>query len=171
MCSLRRRVSNLKVTFIYSSHQSTLTFLLSPINSSESHSRLIGIEYVISERLFQGLDPEEQKLWHSHGYDIKSGSFIAPGPLPDAAKRSLYKDLAHTYGRSPPWCQYITFNELTTKPETQQERHGCCGKSIEEIPYQSVYHSSWWSLIKTENGTPNYSTIEKLGEFFSFSVW
>jgi hypothetical protein len=38
---------------------------------------------VVSERLFLQLDKEERKNWHSHAYDIKSGSFIAPGlPAP-----------------------------------------------------------------------------------------
>jgi len=64
-----------------------------------SDARLIGVEYVISEKLFDTLDLEEQRLWHSHGYDIKSGSFIAPG-LPDPLKKSLYKDLVCTYGKT-----------------------------------------------------------------------
>jgi len=31
---------------------------------------LAGIEYIVSERLFESLDPEEQKLWHSHDYEV-----------------------------------------------------------------------------------------------------
>lgn len=41
--------------------------------SDKADARLIGIEYVISERLFKSLPQEEQVFWHSHATDIKSG--------------------------------------------------------------------------------------------------
>ncbi|PIN21902.1 hypothetical protein CDL12_05389 [Handroanthus impetiginosus] len=39
-------------------------------DSDDSSGRLIGVEYIISERVFDTLEPEEQKLWHSHGYEM-----------------------------------------------------------------------------------------------------
>lgn len=42
-------------------------------DSPDPGARLIGIEYVVTEKIFQTLDAEEQKLWHNHAYDIKSG--------------------------------------------------------------------------------------------------
>lgn len=39
-------------------------------------ARMIGIEYVISKKLFETLPMEEQRLWHSHGYDVKSGTIF-----------------------------------------------------------------------------------------------
>jgi len=63
------------------------------------HARLIGIEYVCSEKLFASLPAEEQKLWHSHQFDILSGSFIAPG-LPAVAERELQRNLINTYGKT-----------------------------------------------------------------------
>jgi hypothetical protein len=33
-------------------------------DSNEENARLIGVEYVVSERLFKGLPEEEKKLWH-----------------------------------------------------------------------------------------------------------
>ncbi len=39
----------------------------------------MGVEYIISERLFKDPAAEEKKLWHSHQYEVKSGSLIAPG--------------------------------------------------------------------------------------------
>jgi hypothetical protein len=62
-------------------------------------ARLIGIEYVISRRLFEGLDQEERKLWHSHAYEVKSGQLIAPG-IPDIAERELMEQLVSTYGKT-----------------------------------------------------------------------
>ena len=37
-------------------------------------AKLMGVEYIISARLFETLPEEEKKLWHSHDYEVKSGS-------------------------------------------------------------------------------------------------
>ena len=39
-------------------------------DSDKPDARLIGIEYIISRRLFQGLPEEEKKLWHSHKFEV-----------------------------------------------------------------------------------------------------
>ena len=39
-------------------------------DSADSNARLIGIEYIISRRLFESLPEEERKLWHSHTYEV-----------------------------------------------------------------------------------------------------
>ncbi|KAK3023496.1 hypothetical protein RJ639_045083 [Escallonia herrerae] len=39
-------------------------------DSDESNARLIGVEYIVSGRLFETLEPQEQKLWHSHAYEF-----------------------------------------------------------------------------------------------------
>jgi hypothetical protein len=60
---------------------------------------LMGIEYVISKRLFETLSMEERKLWHSHHYEVKSGQLIAPG-LPQVAQHELMQKLVSTYGKT-----------------------------------------------------------------------
>ena len=40
-------------------------------DSDKPDARLIGIEYIISRRLFQGLPQEEKKLWHSHKFEVR----------------------------------------------------------------------------------------------------
>lgn len=35
-------------------------------------ARLIGVEYLISRELYDGLPQEERKLWHSHDYEVGS---------------------------------------------------------------------------------------------------
>ena len=40
-------------------------------DSADSNARLIGIEYIISRRLFESLPEEEKKLWHSHTYEVR----------------------------------------------------------------------------------------------------
>lgn len=62
-------------------------------------AKIMGVEYIISERLFKTLDEEEKKLWHSHHHEVKSGSLIAPG-IPDAAEHELMEKLVSTYGKT-----------------------------------------------------------------------
>jgi hypothetical protein len=38
-------------------------------DANKSGSRLIGIEYIVSERIFETL-PEDEKLWHSHRHEV-----------------------------------------------------------------------------------------------------
>jgi len=46
------------------------------------NARLIGIEYMITPKLYEGLDADERKLWHSHVFEVKSGMLIMPQPSP-----------------------------------------------------------------------------------------
>lgn len=62
-------------------------------------ARLMGVEYIISERLFKTLPVEEKKLWHSHRYEVKSGSLVAPG-LPAVADKALMSKIVNTYGKT-----------------------------------------------------------------------
>ena len=62
-------------------------------------ANLIGIEYIISERLFDGLPEEERSLWHPHNYEILSGQLVAPG-LPEVAERAFMEQLMNSYGKT-----------------------------------------------------------------------
>lgn len=73
-------------------------------------ARLMGVEYIISERLFETLPPEERKLWHSHQYEVKSGSLIAPG-LPAVADKALMSKIVNTYGKT--WHTWHTDRDKT----------------------------------------------------------
>jgi hypothetical protein len=56
-------------------------------DSNKPNARLIGIEYLIKPHLYEKLDTEERKLWHSHVYEVKSGMLFLPTPagVPEAA--------------------------------------------------------------------------------------
>jgi hypothetical protein len=62
-------------------------------------AKIMGIEYIISERLFNTLPEEEKKLWHSHHYEVSAGLLIAPG-IPDVAEHELMEKLISTYGKT-----------------------------------------------------------------------
>jgi hypothetical protein len=67
-------------------------------DTNEKDARLIGVEYVISERLFKNLPEEEKVFWHSHLHEVKSGELTAPR-LPKTAEHALMSHLAPTYGK------------------------------------------------------------------------
>lgn len=62
-------------------------------------SRLIGVEYIVSEDLFQRLPEDEKRLWHSHHYEVSSGTLVAAG-IPEAIERELMKKVISTYGKT-----------------------------------------------------------------------
>jgi len=62
-------------------------------------ARLVGIEYIVSARLFRSLPEAEKKLWHSHRFEVTSGQLAAP-LLTEAAEQLLMRDLVLTYGKT-----------------------------------------------------------------------
>ena len=62
-------------------------------------ARLMGVEYIVSEKLFKTLPEREKALWHSHVHEVKSGQLIAPG-IPAVAEKELMKKLVGTYGKT-----------------------------------------------------------------------
>ena len=75
-------------------------FMQCAIFDGNTHSaNLIGIEYIISERLFDSLPAPEKDYWHPHNYEILSGQLSAPG-LPASAEHALMKLLLNSYGKT-----------------------------------------------------------------------
>jgi hypothetical protein len=62
-------------------------------------ANLNGIEYIISERLFESLPEEEKQYWHPHNYEILSGQLVAPS-LPDIAEKELMQGKMNSYGKT-----------------------------------------------------------------------
>ncbi|UYQ95697.1 OBAP family protein [Chitinophaga horti] len=68
-------------------------------DGNEAGAKIMGVEYIITEKLFSTLPDEEKKLWHSHHHEVKSGSLIAPG-IPEVAEHELMEKLVSTYGKT-----------------------------------------------------------------------
>lgn len=62
-------------------------------------AKLMGVEYIISEQLFNSLPRPEKALWHSHVHEVKSGQLVAPG-IPAVAEHALMEKLVRTYGKT-----------------------------------------------------------------------
>lgn len=72
-------------------------------------ARLMGVEYIVSRKLFETLPAQEKHLWHSHVHEVRSGQLIAPG-IPDLAEHELMEKIAGTYGKT--WHTWHTDQEL-----------------------------------------------------------
>jgi hypothetical protein len=83
----------------YCSHFSDEVLQCVLYDSNKPGARLIGVEYIVSAKIFESLPPEEKKLWHSHNYEVKSGVLTAPD-MADAAEKDLMKALIGTYGKT-----------------------------------------------------------------------
>jgi len=83
----------------YCSHLSDEVLQCVIYDSNKPGARLIGVEYIVSAKIFESFPPEEKKLWHSHNYEVKSGVLTAPG-MADAAEKNLMKVLIGTYGKT-----------------------------------------------------------------------
>jgi hypothetical protein len=62
-------------------------------------SRLLGVEYIISDRLFRNLPDEEKKYWHPHTYEVLAGGLIAPEMTADDEMKFM-KGLLTTWGKT-----------------------------------------------------------------------
>lgn len=62
-------------------------------------ANLNGVEYIISEKLFNTLPEAEKKYWHPHNGEILSGQLVAPG-IPNVAEKALMKDKMNSYGKT-----------------------------------------------------------------------
>ena len=82
-------------------------------DSDRSDAKLIGIEYIVSERIFRTLPDEERRLWHSHQYEVKSGELIAPG-VPELAGHAFMETLVTTYGKTWHTWQVDRFPQFPT---------------------------------------------------------
>ena len=83
----------------YCSHLNPDVFQCVIYDSTERNARLVGVEYVISEALFNQLPADEKKLWHSHRYEVMSGQLVAP-ELAGADETALMQEFVNTYGKT-----------------------------------------------------------------------
>jgi hypothetical protein len=68
-------------------------------DGNKADARLMGVEYIVSARLFATLPEAEKAMWHTHVHEVKSGQLIAPG-IPEIAEHELMEKLVGTYGKT-----------------------------------------------------------------------
>lgn len=74
-------------------------------DGNTEEANLTGVEYIISEKLFDTLPTNEKQYWHPHNGEILSGQLVAPG-LPEAAEKELMRSKMNSYGKT--WHFWMT---------------------------------------------------------------
>ncbi len=83
-------------------------------DGNEAGSNLNGVEYIISQSLFDELSEDEKQYWHPHNGEILSGQLVAPG-IPAVAEKQLMKDKMNSYGKTWHFWQSGAFNMTADK--------------------------------------------------------
>jgi hypothetical protein len=68
-------------------------------DGNTSDANLVGIEYVVSEHVFDQLPAEEKEFWHPHDYEILAGQLVAPG-MQESEEKALMKKWMNSYGKT-----------------------------------------------------------------------
>jgi hypothetical protein len=98
-------------------------------------ANLIGVEYIVSGKLFGTLPADERPSWHPHDFEVLSGELVAPG-LPDAAERAFMQRLVNSCGKT--WHTGTPGNPGTALPHGDPRlmwsfnRDGECDESLEQ---------------------------------------
>jgi len=72
-------------------------------DSDAADARLIGVEYIVSRKVFDTLPAEEQRLWHSHAHEITAELWASPR-VPGMLEKPELDHLASTLGKF--WCTW-----------------------------------------------------------------
>jgi hypothetical protein len=68
-------------------------------DSFERNAKLLGVEYIVSDRVYRGLSQEEKRYWHPHTYEVLAGGLIAPG-MRQADEMKFMKAILTTWGKT-----------------------------------------------------------------------
>ncbi len=68
-------------------------------DSAEKNARLLGVEYIVSDDIYQKLPEVEKRYWHPHTYEVLGGGLIAPGMKPED-EMAFMKALLTTWGKT-----------------------------------------------------------------------
>lgn len=74
-------------------------------DGNTAEARLMGVEYIIAEALYNKLPAGEKAYWHPHNYEVLSGALRMPG-LPDAAEQEALRTKINSYGKT--WHTWMT---------------------------------------------------------------
>jgi Protein of unknown function (DUF1264) len=67
--------------------------------SCEKNAKLIGVEYIVSDRIYRSLPDAEKKYWHPHTYEVLAGGLIAPS-MKAEDEQAFMKALLTTWGKT-----------------------------------------------------------------------
>ncbi len=68
-------------------------------DSCDKGARLLGVEYIVSDRLYRKLPAGEKKYWHPHTYEVLAGGLVAPG-MTSADELKFMRAILNTWGKT-----------------------------------------------------------------------
>ena len=68
-------------------------------DSTGPNAKLLGVEYVVTDRTYRAFPEEEKKYWHPHTYEVLAGGLIAPD-MEDEKEKEFMKTLMTTWGKT-----------------------------------------------------------------------
>lgn len=68
-------------------------------DSADKGAKILGVEYIISDRLYRTLPDAEKKYYHPHTYEVLAGLLVAPG-MAEGAEHELMGKLVTTWGKT-----------------------------------------------------------------------
>jgi len=74
-------------------------------DGNTADARMMGVEYIVSEKIYNTLPADEKAYWHPHNFEILSGQLRLPG-LPDVAEKEALKGKMNSYGKT--WHFWMT---------------------------------------------------------------
>ncbi|TCD68892.1 hypothetical protein EIP91_009442 [Steccherinum ochraceum] len=153
-------------------------------DSDKADARLIGIEYIVSEKIFVGLPEDEKKYWHSHKYEVESGLLqlrvkdLVPNAAVDVAEQPAMLELQQTYGKTihtwasdihpdlplgpPNLMMAYTQDGQGPPPDVLKERDEHCGM---DTPRKKSLRAEYLPTYETVKGSDEW---EHTGKAVSF---
>jgi hypothetical protein len=74
-------------------------------DGNTADARLMGIEYIISDKTYDALPKDEKAYWHPHNFEVLSGQLRLPG-IPEVAEKEALKGKINSYGKT--WHTWMT---------------------------------------------------------------
>ena len=74
-------------------------------DGNNADARLMGVEYIISAKLYDTLPAGEKAYWHPHNFEVLSGQLRLPG-VPEVAEKEALKSKINSYGKT--WHTWMT---------------------------------------------------------------
>jgi hypothetical protein len=68
-------------------------------DKNDKTAKLLGVEYIITDKLYQGLPEDEKRFWHPHTYEVLGGQLIAPN-MDQKGGRRVHESPYHHMGQS-----------------------------------------------------------------------
>lgn len=68
-------------------------------DSDRDNARLLGVEYIISDRMYRELPEAEKRYWHPHTYEVLAGGLIGPEMSADDEMKFM-KYILTTWGKT-----------------------------------------------------------------------